>query len=361
MLQLAKHMKREGFQLEILLLYRRRGAMPLVHPLIEEARNHGLEAEQLGGKAKLSPRDVSYISQQLKRERFSLIHTHDYKANILGGIAAKLAGVESIATVHLHTETTHRLRLYKIIDLLALRFFPKVITVSESLRQYLIANGLSPQKVVTVHNAVDLETFASGVSLYNDKALRNRLGIGSDQPIVSTIGRLTSQKGHRYFLESAKRILEVLPETRFLIIGDGPLRDEFEGLSLSLGIAQAVRFLGYRQDIATLMSTSDVITMPSLREGLPYVLLEALALARPVVGTRVGGIPEVVKHGETGFLVPPKDSESLAEAIIQLLRNPEEAARLGERGRELVLREFNVETMVQKIAAIYTEVLSGVT
>jgi len=361
MLQLAKHMKREGFQLEILLLYRRRGAMPLVHPLIEEARNHGLEAEQLGGKAKLSPRDVSYISQQLKRERFSLIHTHDYKANILGGIAAKLAGVESIATVHLHTETTHRLRLYKIIDLLALRFFPKVITVSESLRQYLIANGLSPQKVVTVHNAVDLETFASGVSLYNDKALRNRLGIGSDQPIVSTIGRLTSQKGHRYFLESAKRILEVLPETRFLIIGDGPLRDEFEGLSLSLGIAQAVRFLGYRQDIATLMSTSDVITMPSLREGLPYVLLEALALARPVVGTRVGGIPEVVKHGETGFLVPPKDSESLAKAIIQLLRNPEEAARLGERGRELVLREFNVETMVQKIAAIYTEVLSGVT
>jgi glycosyltransferase involved in cell wall biosynthesis len=104
---------------------------------------------------------------------------------------------------------------------------------------------------------------------------------------------------------------------------------------------------------------SDVIVMPSLREGLPYVLLEALALARPVVGTPVGGIPEVVKHGETGFLVPPKDSESLAEAVIQILRNPKEAAKLGERGRELVSREFNVETMVRKTAAVYTEVLSG--
>jgi glycosyltransferase involved in cell wall biosynthesis len=360
MLQLAKHMRGESFQLEMLVLYRVKEAMPPVHPLVERARNHGLKAEQLEGRAKLSPKDVSYISQRLKGERFSLIHTHDYKANIIGGIAAKLAGVKSVATVHLHTETTHRLRLYKSIDLLALRFSPRVIAVSESLRQYLITAGLSPQKVVTVHNAVDSEMFASGVSFHNDKTLKDRLGIGSDQHIVSIIGRLTSQKGHRYFLESAKRILEVLPESRFLIIGDGPLREELESLSLSLGIAQAVRFLGYRQDIATLMAISDVIAMPSLQEGLPYVLLEALALARPVVGTQVGGIPEVVRHGETGLLVPPRDSEGLAEAIIQLLRNPEETASLGERGRELVSREFNVETMVRKIAAVYTEVLSGV-
>jgi glycosyltransferase involved in cell wall biosynthesis len=359
MLQLAKHMRREGFQLEILALYRRNEAMPLIHPLIERARNHGLNAEQLEGKAKLSPKDVLYIAQRLKSGQFSLIHTHGYKANILGGMAAKLAGVKSVATVHLHTETTYRLRLYKIIDLLALRFFPKVIAVSENLRQYLIANGLPPKKVVTIHNAVDLEIFASGVSFCNDKALKNRLGIGSDQYIVSIIGRLTSQKGHRYFLESAKRILEVLPETRFLIVGDGPLREELEGLSLSLGVAQAVCFLGYQQDIATLMGISDVIVMSSLKEGLPYVLLEALALARPVVGTQVGGIPEVIKHGETGLLVPPKDSKGLAEAIIRVLRNPEEAARLGERGRKLVSREFNVETMVRKTAAVYAEVLSG--
>ncbi|MFQ5813182.1 MAG: glycosyltransferase family 4 protein [Anaerolineae bacterium] len=360
MLQLVKPMRQEGFDIEMLVLYRRKGAVPLIHPLIDKARNHGLKAEQLEDKAKLSPKDIFYIAQRLKRERFSLIHTHGYKANVLGGIAAKLAGVKSVATVHLHTETTYRLRLYKIIDLLALRFFPKVIAVSESLRQYLIANGLPPKKVVTVHNAVDLGAFTPGVSLNNDKALKNRLGIGGDQHTVSIIGRLTSQKGHHYFLESANRILEVLPETRFLVVGDGPLREDLEGLSLSLGIAQAVRFLGYRQDIATLMSMSDVIAMPSLKEGLPYVLLEALALARPVVGTKVGGIPEVIKHGETGFLVPPKDSKGLAEAIIQVLRNPEEAASLGERGRELVSREFNVETMVQKVAAVYAEVLSGV-
>lgn len=359
MLQLAKHIRGEGFQLEMLVLYRRQGAMSFMHPLIERARSHGLVADQLEEKVRLSPKAILYVAQRLKRERFSLIHTHGYKANIIGGIAAKLAGVKSVATMHLHTETTHRLRLYRIIDLLTLRFFPKVIAVSESMRQYLIAAGLPPKRVMTVHNAIDIGIFTSNVS-FHDKALRNQLGIGSDQNIISLIGRLTSQKGHRYFLESANRILEVLPETRFLIVGDGPLREDLEGLSLSLGIAQAVRFLGYRQDVAALMSMSDVIVMPSLREGLPYVLLEALALARPVVGTRVGGIPEVIKHGETGFLVPPKDSERLTEAIIWVLRNPEEAASLGERGRELVSREFNVETMVRKIAAVYAEVLSEV-
>jgi glycosyltransferase involved in cell wall biosynthesis len=358
-LQLAKHMRREGFQLEMHVLYRRQGASPLIHPLIEKARNNGLKAEQLEGKAKLSPKNIFYIAQRLNRERFSLIHTHGYKANVIGGIAAKLAGVKSVATMHLHTETTHRLRLYRIIDLLTLRFFPKVIAVSESMRQYLIAAGLPPKRVVTVYNAIDIGIFTSNVS-FHDKALRNQLGIGSDQHIISIIGRLTSQKGHHYFLESAKRILEVSPETRFLIAGDGPLRENLKGLSLSLGITQAVRFLGYRQDIATLIGMSNVIAMPSLREGLPYVLLEALALARPVVGTKVRGIPEVIKHGETGFLVPPKDSEALAEAIIQVLRNPEEAARLGERGRKLVSREFNVETMARKTAAVYAEVLSGV-
>ena len=319
-----------------------------------------MKVEQLDDTSKFSPKVIFYIAERLKGEQFSLIHTHGYKANILGGIAAKLAGVKSVATIHLHTETSYRLRLYKIIDLLVLRSFPKVIAVSESLRQYLIAAGLPPTKVVTVHNSVDLGMFTSGVSFHDDKAPKNRLGIDSDQPIVSIIGRLTSQKGHRYFLESANRILEVLPETRFLIVGDGPLREDLESLSLSLGIAQAVRFLGYRQDVATLMGMSDVIVMSSLREGLPYVLLEALALARPVVGTQVGGIPEVIKHGETGFLVPPKDAESLAEAIIRVLRNPEEAARLGERGRELISQEFNVETMVRKIAAVYAEVLSQV-
>ena len=351
---------REGFQIEPLVLYRQRQGMALIHPLVEEVRKREMKAEQLDDTPKFSPKVVFHIVEKLKREQFSLIHTHGYKANILGGTAAKLAGVKGVATVHLHTETSYRLRLYKIIDLLALRFFPKVIAVSESIRQHLIANGLPPEKVVTVHNAIDLEAFTSSVSSPNDKVLENQLGISGDQIIVSIVGRLTSQKGHHYFLESAKRVLEVLPKTRFLIVGDGPLRENLEGLSLSLGIAQAVRFLGYRQDIATLMGMSDVIVMPSLKEGLPYVLLEALALARPVVGTPVGGIPEVVKHGETGFLVPPKDSESLAEAVIQVLRNPEKAARLGERGRELVSREFNIETMVRKIAAVYAEVLSGV-
>jgi glycosyltransferase involved in cell wall biosynthesis len=357
-LQLVKPMRQEGFEIEILVLYRRNGTMPLIHPLVERAKRNALKAEQLDDTAKFSPGAILNIAERLRGGHFSLIHTHGYKTDFFGGLAAKLAGVRGVATVHLHTETSCRLRLYKIIDLFALRFFPKVIAVSEHLRQELISRGLSKEKVVTIHAAIDLEAFLGGVP-HNDRNLRDILNIGNDQHVISIVGRLTPQKGHGYFLKGAKRILEALPQTRFLVIGDGPLRMELEKLAISSGIDRAVSFLGYQEDIAAFMRVSDVVAMPSVKEGLPVVLLEALALARPVVGTQVGGIPEVIEHGKTGFLVPPKDSEGLAEAIIWALKNPDEAARLGERGRELISREFNVETMARKTAAVYTEVLSG--
>jgi glycosyltransferase involved in cell wall biosynthesis len=242
------------------------------------------------------------------------------------------------------------------VDLLVLRSFPGIITVAEALRQELIAAGLPGDKIATVHNAIDAKAFTSN-AFSKGPRLRQQMGIGAQQPVVSTVGRLSLQKGLPDFLESAHRVLSASPNARFLIIGDGPARLQLRDVSHRLGIQGAVSFLGHQRDIAPFMAMSDVIVMASLWEGLPYVLLEALALARPVVATRVGGVPEIVEDGSSGLLVPPRDPERLAAAILHLLRNAETAARLGQKGRERVEREFNVQTMARQTAQVYREVL----
>ena len=357
MLQMAAPLRREGFDIQAVVLYRRRDSMPPLHPMVVEARRQGIEVEQLDGGPRLPLRAVLYVANKLRRESFSLLHTHDYKTDLLGLVAARLAKVPCVATVHGYVFVSLRLRIYRMLDLLALRFFPRIITVSEDLRRQLLAAGLPGEKVVTARNAIDAETFAFQNAQIGPQ-LRQQLGIGRHQPLITAVGRLIPGKGHRYFLEAARQVLRTRPEAHFLVVGEGRQRDGLETLTAALGIRDAVSFLGFRQDVAALMKASDLIVLPSLEEGLPVVLLEALALAKPVVATAVGGVPEVVRHKETGLLVPPKDQKQLAETMLYLLRNPEEGKKLAERGRQLVSQQFNVETTARKIAQVYGEVLT---
>ncbi len=358
LLQLVEPMRRKGYEIEFLVLYRKRKGMPPVHPLVEEARRRGIKAEQVEDRSRFSPAIISHIAHRLREGRFSLLHTHDYKTDLLGLIAARWVGVRNVATVHGYVPVSRRVTAYKIMDLFALRFFSKVLTVSVGLHQQLISAGVPERKVLIAPNVIDVQEFTSRLSSVN-RDLRRQLGIPEDSHVVSVIGRLIVGKGHRCFLESVQRILDTLPGTRFLIVGDGPLGEELRNFSVALGIQPAISFLGFREDIADLMAISDVIVLPSLEEGSPYVLLEALSLAKPVVATRVGGVPEMVEHGETGLLVPPGDPVQLAKAILHLLRNPEEARRLGRRGREVIIQRFCIERLVRKLAEVYREVLSG--
>jgi len=357
-LELVRPLREEGFEMQLVAYYRRKDTSLFVHPVLDEASKRGLEMEQWEDMAWLSPSVIRRLARKLKMGGFFLLHTHDYKTDVLGGIAARLAGVQAVATLHLHDLSTCQLRLYRILDLVVLRSFPRVIAVSEALRQELIAAGFPPAKVVTVHNGISRQEFASG-AFSRAEELRQRLGIGNSQPVVSTIGRLSSQKGQKDFLESAARVLKALPNARFLILGDGPAKEELRDLCRSLNIQDAVSFLGHQRDVAAFMALSNCIVLASVREGLPYVLLEALALARPVVATQVGGVPELVQDGEAGLVVPPRKPDRLAEAILYLLRNPAEAARLGQEGRERVLREFTAEVMGYKTAEVYRAVLEG--
>jgi glycosyltransferase involved in cell wall biosynthesis len=176
--------------------------------------------------------------------------------------------------------------------------------------------------------------------------------------VVVTVGRLYRQKGLKYFLESAARIHQVAPRVRFWIAGEGVLRERLEARIRRLGLENVVTLLGQQPDVAAIMAASDVFVMPSLGEGLSNVLLEAMTLAKPVVATRVGGTPEVVRDGETGWLVPPREPAALAAAILKVLRDPDLAARVGVSGRDLVARRFSAARVAPRMAATYGQAIA---
>jgi len=164
-------------------------------------------------------------------------------------------------------------------------------------------------------------------------------------------------KGHRYFMEAAKSVLEKVPDVEFLLIGDGPLRSKYEEMARSLGVEKKVCFLGRRNDIPSILSVLSVSVLSSISEGLSNVVLESMAAGRPVVATRVGGNPELVINGTTGYLVPPADSEALTEAVVALLKNPAKARSMGVAGKKLVEEKFTVEAMVKGYENLYQSLM----
>jgi len=207
-------------------------------------------------------------------------------------------------------------------------------------------------KVRVVNNSVLLASF-NGLPINAD--LQARLRGKTDWPIVLTVARLDKQKGHSYLLEAAA----LVPEAMFVLVGEGPERSALEAQASILGLSNRVVFLGYRDDVSDLLASCDVFVLPSLFEGLPLSVLEAMAAGKPVVATDIGGTNEAVKHGETGLLVPSADPESLARAIRTVLFDPVLSQRLGSAGRARVHQEFSAETMVQRIAEIYDELLDS--
>ena len=353
-LQLTRELRRLGCQAEILILHRRPPNLSRDHRLVVEANAQGIPAYELNDPTRLSVHNSWKVVNVLQQGRFDLLHTHDYKADVLGALIARLAGIPSVATVHGLTDAYFWVKVYQQFDLLALRFHSRVIAVSSALRDDLIAQGLSPAKVIMVHNAIDLTAFAANV---DPTKTRSDLHIVNGFPIVTMVGRLSPEKGHHVLLQCAPLVLRRIPVVHFLIIGQGKLEGPLKHMASLWGLADSVSFLGHRDDVPSLIKLSDVVVLPSLREGLPITLLEALALERPVVASAVGGVPEVIRDGETGYLVPSADPERLATAIINVLTDRQKAARMAQRGRQYVQRRFVPEKMACETLQVYQCVL----
>lgn len=351
------------------------------HPLLLTGQEEAAEGNMLdlaaarGVKPILVPelsrevspdRDLAALLKLLrfiKKEKPSIVHTHMAKAGTLGRLAAKIAGVPLIFhTYHGHIFHSYfspiKARVFVGIERVLGRFTDTIIVVGERQRQEIAAYGIAPiQKLAAIPLGLELEPFL--VAEGHRGELRQELGLGAQTPLVGIVARLVPIKAHEYFLQAARLVREEIGGAKFLVVGDGERRGELEGLAESLGLKGEVLFLGWRRDLPRVYADLDVVVLSSLNEGSPVSLIEALAAARPVVATDVGGVGEVVVDGETGLLVPPKDAAALAQAILTLLADPQRGRRLGLVGRQRVYPQHAAERLVHDIEKLYRSRLAA--
>lgn len=300
----------------------------------------------------------------IKKEKPDIIHTHTAKAGTLGRLATLLCIlVYRLSTIDyrpkiIHTFHGHVLHSYfsRIksaffiwIERVLAVFTLKIIAVSESVRKELIGFKIAgPQKIITIPLGLELKRYL--------KIEKNGPEV-RDYNSVGIIGRLVPVKNHKMFLEAVKRLKENGARVKFLIVGDGPLRGELENYAEGLGLKQDVTFTGWIKDLRHIYSELDVVALTSLNEGTPVALIEAQAAACPCVATRVGGVPNVVEDGKSGFLVVSRDIDKFTEALSELLNNPGLALSMGRYGRERVKNKFDKMRLFRDIENIYQELL----
>jgi glycosyltransferase involved in cell wall biosynthesis len=290
----------------------------------------------------------------LRRGRFDIVHAHDLWANLLAVPAAWMARVPVILSSQ--RDLSH-LDFYQGRNKKWLRRVQKlsrlVVANAGSIRDGLIADeDFSPDKVRVIYNGVDMDRFTK---VQPD---RGRLFPGVTGKLVAFVGNMhTDVKGHPTLIAAAAEVVRDFPETRFLLVGDGAARSDFEAQAASLGIQANVLFLGRRDDVPEILACSDVAVLPSKAEGLPNAVLEYLAAGLPTVASNVGGNAEVIREGVSGLLVPPGDAGALSSALLKVLRDPDLARRLGAAGQEHVRTNFSFERMIDQVDQLYTELL----
>ena len=307
------------------------------------ARVGGLDAVEFSSGSRADWGLAWRLRRHIQTGRFDVVHTHGYKADVLGYLAARSAGVPLLATAHSWTEGGGMLRLYARLDRWLLLRFPLVAAVSESVAAQL---GGARANVRSVPNGVDVERFRSPGKFPASSGV---------EAVVGMSGRLVPDKGFQFLLRAAQAILLVKPKTTFVIYGDGPYQAELETLAAALGIAARVQFAGHQADMAAVLKSLDVFVLPSLREGMPMALLEAMAAGVAVVATPVGGVRRAVIHGKTGLLVAPRSEKELADAVLRLLSEPEFAKRLAAAGQQHVAGQFSSARMAAQYVALYRE------
>lgn len=299
----------------------------------------------------------------IREGRYHIVHTHSSKAGVLGRLAAWLAGTPIV--VHtLHSLVFHDYqpwllnRAARLVKRVLATLTHYYISVSSIIAERALAAGIGRRDAsCTIYSGMELDWFLDAKP--DRPAVRRELGIPAGAPVVGKIARLFPLKGHDELLDAAPAIVRACPDVRFLVVGDGVLREHLEARARTLGIRDHLVFAGLvpRERIPEMIAAMDLVVHTSLREGLARVLPQALAMGRPCVSFDLDGAPEIVISGETGFLVPARDHAALADAVVRLIDDAALRARLGANGRRLVDPMFRAEKMVQDIAAVYEMLL----
>ena len=304
---------------------------------------------------RFSPRNLSAIAGLLREQGADIAHLHGFASANFGRIVARRLGIGNV--VHEHATLLNVPAYQRLADRLLRRWTDAAIAVSESVREFMIHGRFIPaERVHVIGNGVDLERFGSP-DRQAAAAARRMLDIPEGHRLVGTVTRLRAEKGPEFFLRAMPRILEELPSVTFLVVGDGPLRESLEALAKELGVERRARFLGFRTDVPELLGLLDVLVISSLTEGFPLSLVEGMAAGCPVVATRVGGMPEVARDGDSVLFVPPRDPDAIACKTIALLENPDMADRLGREAAETAAG-YSMAGSARMLADLYTRLVS---
>jgi glycosyltransferase involved in cell wall biosynthesis len=303
-------------------------------------------------------RVVAELARVCRRERVAIWHGHDYKSNLLGLLLRRRHPMRLVTTVHGWVRHTERTPLYYGLDRYSLRHYERVICVSEDLRDRCLASGVPERRCVLIENAIDAEYFSRAVGIGRDEA-RRRLGIAPGRLVVGAVGRLSPEKGFDVLIRAADRLVASGVDLEVLIAGEGDDESRLRALIDGLGLAGRVRLLGFWADPRALYEALDAFALSSLREGLPNVLLEAMAMEVPVVATRIAGVPRLVEDDGNGLLVGPASEGELEAALRRLLDDDALRLRLGRAGRRTVEEDYGFGARIGRIRSIYDELLGA--
>lgn len=339
---------------------------PCEGKLIDILRNKGIKVYTIDTRRSFSFGSVIKLARIIKEEGITMVHSHvPLGGTVLSRLAGFISGVPVINHAHVRDSFNQNpfIGAYQfLINWLTSRLFcSKVIAVSQAVKEEIIAQGVSANKIDVIHNGIKLG-FASKDTT-SDIKIRNEFGLTPGQRIIGQVGRLCENKGQHVLIKAAEIIIKEY-DCVFLIIGEdlekgGEYKNSLLSLVQGLGLGQRIIFTGYRSDIRELMNTFDIFTLPSFVEGLPVVILEAMAIAKPVVATSVGGNQEIVIDGKTGTIVPPDNPEKLAEALMYHLKNPKISKAMGKRGYQRIEENFLLSQMLAKIFDVYAQVKKG--
>ena len=298
----------------------------------------------------------------LKKQHYDIIHTHNSKAGFIGRLAARLAGVPVIIhTVHgfaFHDqEPIWRQVLFRALESAASRWCDKMIFISQPLIDWALRERIvNKDKIIKIYSGIELDQFQP-VTKDIKNQIRTKWGLGPHDSVIGIVSKLWEGKGHAVLIEAFQEIKNRINEAKLVIVGEGYLQDHLSDLVQRYGLNESVLFTGFQKNVSEIIATFDVAILPSFFEGMGRVLLEAMAMEKPVVASRVGGIPDLVDDGLNGFLISPGDVKELSDAIMKVLTDKDMADHMGKQGRKKVTDQFSAETMVQSIEKIYTQCL----
>lgn len=302
------------------------------------------------------------IYQFIKEGKFDIVHTHSSKAGILGRWAAKMAGVKIIVhTPHGHIFYGYgfgwfKTKLFIFIEQLTGLITDRIITLTQKGKEEHISYKIGgPDKFTPIYSGIEIDKFLNfHVNVTEEK---EKLRIPFDSPVIGTVSRLSPVKGNKYFAACLPQVVDKFPDLRVLMVGEGEERKELQDYIEKKGLLKNVIFMGEFKDIRSVLSILDILVLASLNEGMGRCLLEAQVLGVPVVATKVGGIPEVVKDGISGILVPPQDSKAMAGALISLLSDKRLRCKMSQEAKKWADEKFSAKVMVEKISNLYEELI----